>query len=98
MLQDVHWSSGAFGYFPSYALGCLIAGVVENDGGNTVNLTKLGTGTLELTNVNTFGGASRLVTISQGTLSAETNEAWATSPIISRSAAAASGRPAPTPR
>ncbi len=24
-LQDVHWSSGAFGYFPSYALGCLIA-------------------------------------------------------------------------
>ncbi|HWI73019.1 MAG TPA: carboxypeptidase M32 [Baekduia sp.] len=25
VLQDVHWSSGAFGYFPSYALGCLIA-------------------------------------------------------------------------
>lgn len=24
-LQDVHWASGAFGYFPSYALGCLIA-------------------------------------------------------------------------
>ncbi len=24
-LQDVHWSEGAFGYFPSYALGCLIA-------------------------------------------------------------------------
>ncbi|HEX3510557.1 MAG TPA: carboxypeptidase M32 [Solirubrobacteraceae bacterium] len=24
-LQDVHWSAGAFGYFPSYALGCLIA-------------------------------------------------------------------------
>lgn len=24
-LQDVHWSGGAFGYFPSYALGCLIA-------------------------------------------------------------------------
>ena len=24
-LQDVHWGSGAFGYFPSYALGCLIA-------------------------------------------------------------------------
>ena len=23
-LQDVHWSAGAFGYFPSYALGCLI--------------------------------------------------------------------------
>ena len=24
-LQDVHWSEGAFGYFPSYAIGCLIA-------------------------------------------------------------------------
>ena len=25
VLQDVHWAAGAFGYFPSYALGCLIA-------------------------------------------------------------------------
>jgi carboxypeptidase Taq len=25
ILQDMHWSGGAFGYFPSYALGCLIA-------------------------------------------------------------------------
>lgn len=24
-LQDVHWSAGSFGYFPSYALGCMIA-------------------------------------------------------------------------
>jgi carboxypeptidase Taq len=24
-LQDVHWGEGAFGYFPSYAMGCLIA-------------------------------------------------------------------------
>ncbi|MHB1539190.1 MAG: carboxypeptidase M32 [Solirubrobacteraceae bacterium] len=24
-MQDIHWSGGAFGYFPSYALGCLIA-------------------------------------------------------------------------
>jgi carboxypeptidase Taq len=24
-LQDIHWSAGSFGYFPSYALGCLIA-------------------------------------------------------------------------
>jgi carboxypeptidase Taq len=24
-LQDIHWASGAFGYFPSYALGVLIA-------------------------------------------------------------------------
>jgi len=25
-LQDIHWSGGAFGYFPSYALGAIIAG------------------------------------------------------------------------
>lgn len=25
VLQDVHWAGGSFGYFPSYALGCLIA-------------------------------------------------------------------------
>jgi carboxypeptidase Taq len=25
VLQDMHWSAGAFGYFPSYALGALIA-------------------------------------------------------------------------
>ncbi len=25
VLQDVHWSSGAFGYFPSYAIGNLLA-------------------------------------------------------------------------
>jgi carboxypeptidase Taq len=25
VLQDTHWSAGSFGYFPSYALGCLIA-------------------------------------------------------------------------
>ena len=24
-LQDIHWGEGAFGYFPSYAMGCLIA-------------------------------------------------------------------------
>jgi len=24
-LQDIHWGVGSFGYFPSYALGCLIA-------------------------------------------------------------------------
>jgi len=24
-MQDVHWGAGSFGYFPSYALGCLIA-------------------------------------------------------------------------
>ena len=25
VLQDVHWSSGSFGYFPSYALGYIYA-------------------------------------------------------------------------
>ena len=24
-MQDVHWSAGSFGYFPTYALGALIA-------------------------------------------------------------------------
>ncbi len=24
-MQDVHWSAGSFGYFPTYAVGCLIA-------------------------------------------------------------------------
>jgi carboxypeptidase Taq len=37
-LQDVHWSGGAFGYFPSYALGCLIAAqlweAIESDLGS----------------------------------------------------------------
>ena len=26
MLQDVHWAEGAFGYFPTYSLGNVIAG------------------------------------------------------------------------
>jgi carboxypeptidase Taq len=25
-MQDVHWPSGAFGYFPSYTLGAMMAG------------------------------------------------------------------------
>jgi carboxypeptidase Taq len=37
-LQDVHWSGGAFGYFPSYALRCLIAAqlweTIESDLGS----------------------------------------------------------------
>jgi carboxypeptidase Taq len=28
VLQDVHWSSGAFGYFPTYSLGNVIAAQV----------------------------------------------------------------------
>jgi carboxypeptidase Taq len=30
VLQDVHWSSGAFGYFPSYALGNMYAAQMRN--------------------------------------------------------------------
>jgi carboxypeptidase Taq len=30
VLQDVHWSSGAFGYFPSYALGNMYAAQITN--------------------------------------------------------------------
>ncbi len=37
-MQDVHWSAGLFGYFPSYALGCLIAAqlweTIERDVGD----------------------------------------------------------------
>jgi len=44
-LQDVHWSAGSFGYFPSYALGCLIAAqlweAMENDiGSRTADLRR----------------------------------------------------------
>ena len=28
VLQDMHWSSGLFGYFPSYSLGKLLAGMI----------------------------------------------------------------------
>jgi carboxypeptidase Taq len=46
VLQDVHWSSGAFGYFPSYALGCVIAAqlweTLESDAGPQADA--LGTG------------------------------------------------------
>lgn len=30
VLQDVHWSGGAFGYFPSYALGNMYAAQIRN--------------------------------------------------------------------
>ena len=29
VLQDIHWATGAFGYFPSYALGTAIAAQIE---------------------------------------------------------------------
>jgi carboxypeptidase Taq len=30
VLQDVHWSSGSFGYFPSYTLGAMYASQFYN--------------------------------------------------------------------
>ena len=27
ILQDIHWSQGSFGYFPTYSLGNVIAGM-----------------------------------------------------------------------
>lgn len=30
VLQDVHWSGGSFGYFPSYALGYIYAAQIKN--------------------------------------------------------------------
>jgi carboxypeptidase Taq len=30
VLQDVHWAGGSFGYFPSYALGCMYAAQFKN--------------------------------------------------------------------
>ena len=45
-LQDVHWSAGLFGYFPSYTLGTLIAAelfqVVCNELGNVPSLIASG--------------------------------------------------------
>ena len=32
VLQDVHWSSGSFGYFSTYALGNLILGADVGEG------------------------------------------------------------------
>ena len=31
ILQDVHWSHGSFGYFPTYTLGNVIAGMIWHD-------------------------------------------------------------------
>lgn len=28
VLQDIHWSQGSFGYFPTYTLGNVIAGMI----------------------------------------------------------------------
>lgn len=65
ILQDVHWSQGSFGYFPSYLLGSILDGMlayaIERDLGSIDEL--LSTGRIkEITkylqeNIHTFGGA-----------------------------------------
>ncbi|HXT84744.1 MAG TPA: carboxypeptidase M32, partial [Verrucomicrobiae bacterium] len=30
VLQDTHWSSGLFGYFPTYTLGNLISAIIDS--------------------------------------------------------------------
>jgi carboxypeptidase Taq len=40
VLQDVHWSGGSFGYFPTYSLGNVIAGMIWYNMRNEVDLEK----------------------------------------------------------
>lgn len=44
VLQDIHWSSGAFGYFPTYSLGTFLSGLwkaqIEKDVGAIDSLLK----------------------------------------------------------
>ena len=40
ILQDVHWSSGLFGYFPSYALGSAYAAQIYKAIGRKINITE----------------------------------------------------------
>ena len=40
ILQDVHWSSGLFGYFPSYALGSAYAAQIYNAVDRKMNITE----------------------------------------------------------
>lgn len=46
LMQDVHWSKGSFGYFPSYLLGTIYDGMfiegIENNLGNIDDLLKNG--------------------------------------------------------
>jgi carboxypeptidase Taq len=36
VLQDVHWAAGAFGYFPTYSLGNLIAAQIWDAAGEAL--------------------------------------------------------------
>jgi len=54
ILQDIHWSMGAFGYFPTYSLGTFLSGLwlesIENDLGDINNLLKQKDGILTIQN------------------------------------------------
>jgi len=41
VLQDVHWSGGAFGYFPSYALGYMYAAQFHNSMKKDLNVEEI---------------------------------------------------------
>lgn len=41
ILQDIHWSGGAFGYFPTYALGSAIAAQIYKTMNNETDVNKL---------------------------------------------------------
>lgn len=41
VLQDIHWSDGSFGYFPSYALGNAYAAQFENTMKKTLDINQL---------------------------------------------------------
>lgn len=65
VLQDVHWADGSFGYFPSYLLGTIFAGMLletmNNEIGDVDNLLKEGR-IKEITKylnekIHAFGGA-----------------------------------------
>jgi carboxypeptidase Taq len=38
ILQDIHWSQGSFGYFPTYSLGNVIAGMIWYNIGKEISL------------------------------------------------------------
>lgn len=40
VLQDIHWSGGSFGYFPSYSLGSAIASQLYNAMGRVIDINK----------------------------------------------------------
>lgn len=40
VLQDIHWSGGSFGYFPSYSLGSAIASQLYNAMGKVIDINK----------------------------------------------------------